>query len=730
MKRVFLAALAFASAAATALAADEATPEWVYKIRMVSVSHEPRQGSFDRGRLKAELEAFKAAGVNTIMAHGSFQFIPGLPAGRGQWQRPVDYDIAIPYSEAIREVGGLKHFHHTTSTFVPIEAMEKPEYRPWVSCDIRTGEPSLRKPGTSYGNACFMDMNHPGFRAFLFARMKEYAEKCRIDGWMTDEVEWLADIYAGGSPEGSWKQFKERYGHAYPTGEFDPDKPEWRKYLTFRYDSGGDFYRALLASLREVNPTMQISGCLAGISKYHRRIWAMGSENYLKGWTLGFFEMEEGHHPRKKPAGYLSTSYWPIYYREMALYNANGEINGWPCSYALGYPATWKVPNSEQFYLWAQTLSMGFRFWMRDYQAEPEWFAWEAKHEADLIKPRWINDVGVFFPEEARDFAGDPLPPYRNWSGLAETLARFNIPADQLVRGHFDDPARLSRFKAIILPSSRFTSDRMTATLRKYVSDGGLLIAVGEQANCDPFAAASGNDKLLPLLGIAEHAGWQDGKRQFQYQGKSYRYPDGMMQVKPLASARVLAEVPGVGPALIEHPVGKGAVLCFTGRWGVTMHSLPTQKGNTYKETANLSQRQLFADLVKERLAGRRRVEVRNLPDKVMLNAYDTDGDFDGRYRRTIHILDSFDGYDHGEEFPPENRPCRFKPFAERTEAPTVDFVLRDLAKINRVYLLSPDFAEPKELKAVRSQADNGFVIKVPTAEFGRYSILVVDKDE
>lgn len=701
-------------------------PDWTYRIRMVSISHRTYLELAKKQEFTGELQKLRDSGVNTIMAHGSFQFLPDLPEGKAQWKTQVNYTTSLPYSQAVKQAG-FRLFHHSTSTFAPIEALDNPEYRPWVSCDIRTGKPSLRAPGTGYSDACFMDMNHPGFQQKIFSRMAEYAQRCHVDAWMCDEVEWLADQYSGGSPEGSMALFRQRFGHPYPQGDFDPSQPEWRQFIAFRYDSGGHFYRNLLQSLQGANPQMQLSGCLAGISKYHRRIWAMGNENWLSGWTLGFLEMEEGHHPRGKQAGYLATTFWPTYYREMALYNAFGEIFGWPCSYALGYPATWKTANSEQFYLWALNISMGFRYWMRDYQAEPEWFAWEAAHETDLIKPRLISEIGIFFPEQSRDYAAEPAIPYQNWSGLAEALAWHHIPADQVVQGHFQQPERLQRFKLLILPSHEYVSPAMLATLTDFVRRGGTLLIVGESDCREPFTATHQPEQLYPLQGIAADKGWHAGQISFQLNGETGRFPDGMRLVTPLPGTTVLAQVDNVGPALLENRLGNGRVLTCTGRWGISMFSQSAQKGKAFKPGHDPAQRRIFARLVESLLPQQRRNEVRQLPDKVLFNAYDTDGDFDGIYRRTLHVLDSFDGYDPGEPFPTENRPCRFKPLAERNDGQNIIFVVRDFPSLSRVRLLSPDFAEAHEPAFSHSETEKGFVISVPANAFGRYSILVLE---
>jgi len=711
-------------------------PEWIYKVRMISILQKPRKGKFDPEKTYQQALFFKKQGVNTIMDHGSLQFLPDLPViGKGQWKDPVNYSVAVPYSLAIKKAG-MKLFHHTTSTFVPIEALENPKYRKWASLDIRTGKPALRKPGTSYGDTCFMDMNNPEFRKLLFSRMAEYARRCKVDGWMTDEVQWLPTMYAGGSKEGSWKKFKRIYGHSYPKGKIKYGDQNWRKYISFRYDSGGDFYKELLQKLQKENKDMVISGCLAGISKYHRRTWAQGSQNWLAGWNFGFFEMEEGHSWRGKRAGYLTTTFWPAYYREMALYNANGEINGWPCSYALGYPRRWKCENSEQFYIWAQCLTMGFRYWMRDYQAEPQWFEWESKHEQDLIKPKLIGDIGIFFPEWARDFYKDPKIAYQNWSGLSEALAWNNVCADQLIRKHLEDINRIKRFKLIIIPATKYLSDKMVKTLKEFVANGGTLIATGECMARDPFSKNNYGNPMMELLGISWRPKWFGKEKTFTLkkakgclQAGKYKFVNGMIKVKAARGAKTLVSIKGIGPAIIKNKFGKGTVYYFTGRWGTAMYNNSHQKSKSYQPTFDLEQRKLFAELVKNILKNKMNVEINGLPAKVMANAYDTDGNFDGKYKRTIHILDSFDGFESGETFPAENQPCKFKQFAERNGGKNIEVILRDLTKVNSVKMISPDFKQAKELKAVYSKKSNGFVINIDPKMFGRYSIIIVDKE-
>ena len=733
MKKLFCTLLA--ATAVTAVSASE-NSSWPYNMRMISAPHPESAKKFNAAEWQKQLDLWKKSGVTAVMAHGSLQFLPDLPTGKSQWKKQVDYTTALPYSMAVKNAG-LKLMHHTTSTFVPIEALQNSEYKKWVSLDMNTGKIALRPPKTAYADACFMDMNNPDFRKLIFARMAEYAAKCQVDGFMTDEVEWLPDIYASGSPDGSHKLYKERYGTDMPRGTINYDDPAWRRFMDFRYASGGEFYLAERAALSKVKSDMLLTGCLAGISKYHRRIWAMGSASWLKGWNMGFLEMEEGFHPKGKRCGFLGSSYYPTYYREMALYNAYAEVYNWYGNFALGYPSIWKVKNSEQFYLWAMCSSLGFRYWMRNYQAEEEWYAWEAAHEKDLIKPRRIANVGVYFPEKERDFRNDPAIAYRNWSGLSEALVSENIIADQIVEKHFEKPELLQRFDLIILPGDGFIGDKMAAELYKFVARGGTLLAVGLSDTQDPFSAKKAPNKLLELFGVQEYGKAPTGKSAAAR--IVHLIPDaknkeaivlsepGFTPVKPAAGAVVSARAPKAAntPAVIIKKHGKGKTLFIPGNWGDRLYSSPYQKKARFIQTADFSQRKVFGMLVRSLLKNGEVVSVKNLPAKYLFNAFDTAGHGD-RICRVIHILDSIDGYDKNEEIAMTNRPCRFKPLSERNGNQPLEITVKRFPALQEVRLISPDMQETQKLK-FKQLDKNAWSITVPAELVKRYTVIVCD---
>jgi hypothetical protein len=69
---------------------------------------------------------------------------------------------------------------------------------------------------------------------------------------------------------------------------------------------------------------------------------------------------------------------------------------------------------------------------------------------------------------------------------------------------------------------------------------------------------------------------------------------------------------------------------------------------------------------------------------------------------------------------------CRFKSFASRNGGKPVEVVLRGLSSVKSAKMISPDFqnAKPLQIKKI----GNCHIASVDPNEFGRYSIIVVEK--
>ena len=680
--------------AAASIAADNAQPDlfpapaphWFRNARIIKFYFDPLK-PFSEEELNRQMAELKANGVNVIeLNNTSFQFVPGLSQpDRAQWKQQVNYATDEPLCR-IAKKHGMRLMRHTTSTFVPKDAEEHPEYVPWLSLDLRTGRIAHRNPGQSYSDAVFMDMNSPGFRACIFPRMAEYARRCQIDMFKIDEVEWLPNVYAAGTLDGTIRLFREKYGEL-PKGQYTMKDIAWRRWVDFRYASGRDFYLVARAVLRTVNPEMEISGCLAGISKPWRNEWCTGNSAWLQGHTIGFFEMEEAGHPRKKKGGFMPASYAPFYYVESALYNAFAEVYGWKGVFTVAYPATYRRPDSEQFFTWALCSTMGHRYTMRGPHAELEWFAWEAAHEKDLVGPHRLGEIGVIYPEKAKNYTAQGWDYYYNWAGICEALAENNLVFDQVVEAHFLRPDLLKRFRVLVLPATPYLPPFAAQQLAKFAREGGTILVVGSVACSDPLNATP-----------------------------SIKHPlKGVLSSFPVTST-------DYAPKAAEY--GKGRIVFIPGLQGLPMHSVRGHKTNVFHETCDKPMRKRFADMVRGFLDGGPAIDVAGLPAKVLVNAFDTDGHDDGRLRRTVHILDYSPGHEEGDIIPDPNPPLVFTPIAKRNGGAPVTVTLRGFTA-RAARLLSPDRKENLPLKPVVK--DGATTVAIPAAELGRYSILVCD---
>ena len=108
---------------------------------------------------------------------------------------------------------------------------------------------------------------------------------------------------------------------------------------------------------------------------------------------------------------------------------------------------------------------------------------WHQQHEAFLLHRRPIASVGVVWSRQNTDFYGrdDPealveLP----WRGMTQALIRARIPylpihADQLEEA-------VGRLSLLILPNLGAMSDTQLDGVRRFVTNGGGLLATGESS--------------------------------------------------------------------------------------------------------------------------------------------------------------------------------------------------------------------------------------------------------
>jgi len=133
--------------------------------------------------------------------------------------------------------------------------------------------------------------------------------------------------------------------------------------------------------------------------------------------------------------------------------------------------------------------------------AEPV-MKWYAANERYLLNRRPLASVGVAWSQRNTDFYGNDRAadltdaPYR---GFVTALMRTRIP---YVPVHIDSIAReAANLKVLVLPNIAAMSDDQCAAVRKFVADGGALVATGASSLYDQNGDARSDYGLADIYG-------------------------------------------------------------------------------------------------------------------------------------------------------------------------------------------------------------------------------------
>lgn len=159
-----------------------------------------------------------------------------------------------------------------------------------------------------------------------------------------------------------------------------------------------------------------------------------------------------------------------------------------------------------------------------------------------------------------------------NVEGWYQLFWNWGMPAEFVDLSRFqnlEDPAPI-----MVLPSAISMNAEQTENLRRYVENGGILIADGRMAaldgwGCVPPEGIPGK-KLSELFGILEI----DVDSGTDMRIHSTRIPTGhQSQILKLvdADAKVLAEMEDGSPAIVQHSYGKGQTLYFNNFEGLVL---------------------------------------------------------------------------------------------------------------------------------------------------------------
>ncbi len=140
----------------------------------------------------------------------------------------------------------------------------------------------------------------------------------------------------------------------------------------------------------------------------------------------------------------------------------------------------------------------------RQFETAPALLRWHAENEAYLYDRQPVANIGVLWSHENIDFYGRDAARDRvllPWHGWTRALTRARIPFLPVHADHVERDA--PGLDALILPDLAAMSDAQVEAVRRFVAQGGSLIATGLSGHLDPWGEPRETPALADLLGIA-----------------------------------------------------------------------------------------------------------------------------------------------------------------------------------------------------------------------------------
>jgi putative glycosyl hydrolase-like family 6 (GHL6) protein/glycosyl hydrolase family 42 (putative beta-galactosidase) len=372
----------------------------------------------------------------------------------------------------------------------------------------RDGKPVRHGEAPALHRTC---MFGPYYSEHMLAIIREVAERYDPDGFYTNG-------WPGTAPGAVCRcarcreAFRSRFGSDLPDRE-SPSDPLYRKFLALHLERVLEVWKLWDGAARERRPDGIYIGNLGG---------SIRAQIDLKAIAGAARWMNADHQDRSG-----ATPLWDCAQQGRVARAVMGgrTVTNVTSAYNMGdliWRHTSKSPAEMKLWL-AQTASSGMAPWITWLGSTPEdrrWmepvrevYRWLARHAAHYRNRRSLASVGLVWPQRTQVFH-PAAPPSDSASAMAlEALQGFylalleaRIPFDLVHDQDLAGPA-ISRYAALVLPDAALLSKAECESLRKYVSEGGGLVATFETSRYDVEGNLLERPALADLLGVESAAG-------------------------------------------------------------------------------------------------------------------------------------------------------------------------------------------------------------------------------
>ena len=550
-----------------------------------------------------------------------------------------------------------------------------------VVCDQRAHDehPDWRQlnsdnePCTVSPRVCF---NNPGYREYILGLIAEVTGSYGIQAVMIDELDFNGR-YGGGQMcycDHCRRLFGEAFAHELPRTA-DWDDPRWQHFVRWRFDSLTAFIRDVKQTIVEIRPDVLLT-IVSYSGKYLPWTRLQPVESFCK--YVDYFSLDV--------SGDVHLSAYSRFFR--AFSTAKAEIIS-QITPALGHalkeptlPARSHARNMNE----AMTVVANNLSWNMDicYMPLPEDRALDAiglrqyARLADEVRTRepWLvgkqdslAEVALFYSEDSKVFYGrDNVPLYANeFMGYYKALLEDQVLFDIVGAAHLT-PECLGRYRVVVMPNAACLSDAHLSALRRFVADGGSLVASYKTSLFDELGNRRSDFGLADVLGVSFR---EDGpEADFILRNERERaragglncgffrmlpghgLDQGMEQMSALWAPVVLVE-PGPSTAIagefyhreiaannhipgykVSYRPGRRECLAAlrTGAPGRTVY-LSAKFGGLYLETAFRYAERVIANTVRWALGAEQRIEV-SAPQCIEATAFRQHGE-----RTIVHVV-------------------------------------------------------------------------------------------
>ncbi len=127
---------------------------------------------------------------------------------------------------------------------------------------------------------------------------------------------------------------------------------------------------------------------------------------------------------------------------------------------------------------------------------------WHEKNQRYLINRQPVATIGLAWSQTNTDFYGrDDAGTLvdQPWRGLSNALIKARLPFLPVHLDHLDRDA--SKFAVLVLPNLAALSDAQVESIRRFVSNGGGLVATGDATRCNEWGEPRPDFALADLFG-------------------------------------------------------------------------------------------------------------------------------------------------------------------------------------------------------------------------------------